>query len=203
MTDKVVSDFVIPARSGKAFEVKKGQIMRITETEGKQVADVNAWNRHDHREQMDALASMFIAHNFRKVDLVYSNRYNPMFTVVSDKVGVHFFGTHCAPVMYEQLYQGHKGLKGHANCFDILTQSIKPFGLTQDDVHDCFNVFMKVDIEPDWTLVIKSPVSERGDFVEWLAEMDCLVAISACPGDIAPTNDYKPKSLGITILERV
>jgi hypothetical protein len=200
--DRVVSEFVIPARSGKAFEVRKGQILRITETEGKQVADVNAWNRHDYRERMDVISSMFMGRNFRKMDTVHSNRYNLMFTVISDKVGVNFFGTHCAPLMYERLYQGHPSLQGHANCFDILTESVKPFGLTRDDIHDCYNVFMRVDVEEDGNLVIRAPASERGDFVEWRAEMDCLLVISACPGDIAPTNDYQPKALGIMVLER-
>jgi uncharacterized protein YcgI (DUF1989 family) len=125
-----------------------------------------------------------------------------MFTVISDKVGVHYFGTHCAPLMYARLYPGHPSLKGHANCFDLLTESVKPFGLTRDDIHDCYNVFMQVDVEADGGLVIRAPVSERGDFIEWRMEMDCLLAISACPGDIAPTNDYRPKALGITILDR-
>ncbi len=195
---ELVTEFIIPARSGKAFEVKQGQVLRIIEIEGKQVADVNLWNPHDTRERLDAGSSMLLGHNFRKIDKIYSNRYNVMFTVIEDKVGVNFFGSHCAPILYQILY----GVKDHPNCYDILAESIKPFGLTHDDVHDCFNVFMKVDIEADGTPVIKSPTSEQGDYVDWLAEMDCLVAISACPGDIAPTNDYQPKPLGIKILRR-
>lgn len=202
MAEKVVSDFVIPARTGKAFEVRKGQIMRVTEIEGKQVADVDAWNLHEPRERMDVISSMFIGLNFRKIDRVYSNRYNLMFNVIADEVGVNAFGSHCSPLIYQELYKGHSGLKGHANCFENLTEAIKPFGLTRDDVHDCYNIFMKVDVAPDGTMAIRAPESKKGDFVEWQAEIDCLVAISACPGDIAPTNDYKPKPLGIKILER-
>ena len=197
MVGKLMAEFIIPACSGKAFEVKKGQILRITEIEGKQVADVNAWNLHDFREIMDVMASMSMSQNFKRVDKVYSNRYNVMFTVIDDKVGVNFFGSHCSPAMYRKRH----GIENHANCYDILAESVKPFGLTRDDIHTCFNVFMHYHVEPDGRMVIKSPVSERGDYVDWLAEIDCLVAISACPGDIAATNDYKPKSLGIRIFE--
>ncbi len=115
MVEESISEFIIPARSGRAFEIKKGQILRIIETEGKQVADVNAWNLHDFRERMDALSSMFMSHNFKRVDKVYSNRYNLMFTVIEDRVGVNFFGSHCAPAMYEAVYgkEHHYEVKGH------------------------------------------------------------------------------------------
>ena len=63
MVEEAISEFIIPARSGKAFEIKKGQVLRIIEIEGKQVADVNVWNLHDFRERMDALSSMLMGHN--------------------------------------------------------------------------------------------------------------------------------------------
>ncbi len=33
-----VAEIIIPARSGQAFKIKKGQILRIIEIEGKQAA---------------------------------------------------------------------------------------------------------------------------------------------------------------------
>lgn len=38
---------VIPARKGKAVEVKKGECIRIINTSGQQVIDAWAFNAHD------------------------------------------------------------------------------------------------------------------------------------------------------------
>ncbi|KAF1844434.1 meiotic chromosome segregation protein [Cucurbitaria berberidis CBS 394.84] len=44
-------DFLIPPRSGKAWNVSKGQIWRLSTPEGPQVGDLNVWNAHDARER--------------------------------------------------------------------------------------------------------------------------------------------------------
>ena len=51
-TREVVEDFVIAKGSAKAFFLRKGQTLRITAHEGKQVADVKFINAYDHREQV-------------------------------------------------------------------------------------------------------------------------------------------------------
>ena len=50
MARNVVLDSVIPARHGMAFEVKKGQALRIYLVEDKQVADVVFFNANDYKE---------------------------------------------------------------------------------------------------------------------------------------------------------
>ena len=57
---------------------------------------------------------------------------------------------------------------------------------------------MNVAVENDM-FVLKQSAAKREDYIDLLAEMDILVAASACPGE-AP-NDGKPKPLGIEIYE--
>ncbi|MBI4284207.1 MAG: DUF1989 domain-containing protein, partial [Chloroflexi bacterium] len=47
---KLVQEFIIHARYGKAFVVKKGQLFRVYQVEGEQVADCAFWNADDYRE---------------------------------------------------------------------------------------------------------------------------------------------------------
>ncbi len=49
---ELVEEFVLPIRSGRAWEVAAGQLCRIVAVEGPQVGDLNLWNRHDPRERM-------------------------------------------------------------------------------------------------------------------------------------------------------
>jgi uncharacterized protein YcgI (DUF1989 family) len=51
MTDmKLVEEIRVPARHGLGFEVKEGQILRLTQMAGSQIIDFNAWNRDNPRE---------------------------------------------------------------------------------------------------------------------------------------------------------
>ena len=82
-----------------------------------------------------------------------------------------------------------------------MTEALAGYGLSGDDIIDVFNVFMNVESDGDGNFTIKAPTAEKGDHLDLMAEMDVLAAVSACPNDTAPTNDYKPKTLGIQVLE--
>src|SRR5699024_8657695 len=48
---RVVDEFTVPIRSGRAWEIPAGRVCRISTPEGPQVGDLNLWNRHDPRER--------------------------------------------------------------------------------------------------------------------------------------------------------
>ena len=47
-----IHEHVMAPKSGHAVEVKKGQHLRITDLEGKQVVDVGVFNADNHREKL-------------------------------------------------------------------------------------------------------------------------------------------------------
>jgi uncharacterized protein YcgI (DUF1989 family) len=61
-------------------------------------------------------------------------------------------------------------------------------GLTVPEVPQPFNLWMNIPVSDDWGIGWKAPVSQPGDHVLLRAEMDCIVAMSACPQDIIPIN---------------
>ena len=72
-----------------------------------------------------------------------------------------------------------------------------PFGLSEDDVPDVFNAFMNAEGFEDGRFDTLEPVTKKGDYISLRAEMDLLVAVSACPFDLL----YTPKPLQVTISE--
>jgi uncharacterized protein YcgI (DUF1989 family) len=40
----------------------------------------------------------------------------------------------------------------------------------------------------------------KGDYVDLRAEMDCLVAVAACPDDVGVYNAGKPKALKVEVI---
>lgn len=207
---KVIEEFVIPKRKSRAFIVKKGQVLRVIAHEGKQVADIRFLNAHDYREQFAAGYSASLNSNFdsikgvggaKRIQKLYSKPpwENVMLTVVDDKVGDHFFASQCTPKRYELL-----GKPGHLSCADLFDECLKPYHLSMVDLDSAgvFNLFMAIRYADDenGTIHIQRPSCEKGDYIEFLAEMDVLVLATSCPCDTI-VNDYKLKGMKYQIKE--
>ncbi len=122
-----------------------------------------------------------------------------MLTVIDDPVGRHFFSHGCMPKFYEIW-----GKPRHLSCADLFAECLKPYNLTLRDLETegVFNVFMPVRYIDDefGTFEKLRPSCEQGDYIEFLAEMDVLVAATSCPDD-SIVNDYEPKAMKYQILE--
>ena len=99
----------------------------------------------------------------------------------------------------KRLYELRDNMMEHRSCQENLTEALAPYGIEGDQIIDIFNVFMNVVCTPDGRFDIRPPSADKGDYLDLLAEMDILAAISACPADTTPTNDHAPKSLGVKI----
>ncbi len=204
MSATLLHDIIIPARTGRAVVVERGQILRIEMIEGKQVGDCAFFNADDPKEvfhvgqswALNVAAKTGTAKSFQHF---YSKppRENVMLTTVADTVRNHWgnMGGRCSRRWHEIM----SGEPHHASCQENLTQALAPFGLGGDDIVDIFNVFMNVDLHPDGTYTLKAPSGDKGSYIDLRAEMNVLAAISACPGDRSPVNDFKPKALGLKI----
>ena len=60
---------------------------------------------------------------------------------------------------------------------------------------------MNVRLNPDGTFKIDLPTSKAGDYVDLMADRDIIVAISNCPQERNPCNDYNPTSLMAVIFK--
>src|SRR5687767_8198286 len=69
-------------QTGTAFELRAGQLLRITDLEGEQVADLIVFNLSDKAEWLSSGRSIDYANRIylTKGDILYSNRSRPMFT---------------------------------------------------------------------------------------------------------------------------
>ena len=204
MRGKLVEEFVIPARYGRAFVVKKGQVLRIQPVEDGQVGDCVFYNANDTKEwfhvgQSWAINGILKTGTAKSFKHFYSKppRENIMLTTLEDTMKNHWGnnGGRCST----RLYKLRDNLSDHRSCQENLTEALAPFGLTGDDVMDVFNVFMAADLHPDGSFTIKPSPVTKNDYIDLRAEMDVLAAISACPADTSPTNNGRSAPLGIKI----
>ncbi len=207
---RLVEEFVIPKCSGKAFIVKKGQVLRVIAHEGGQVADIKFLNAHDYREQFAAHWSAGINDaegigGSKKLVKLYSKPpwERVMLTVIDDKVGDHFPNGSCSPRILQ--YKPDL-IEGDKTCMDIFAEILKPYGISLADLDSAgtFNAFMVVRFKDNeyGTWEFLPPSCKKGDYIEFLAEMDVLVAATSCP-DKDIINDFKPKGMKYQIYENV
>jgi uncharacterized protein YcgI (DUF1989 family) len=66
-------------------------------------------------------------------------------------------------------------------CWENLTEAVNPWNILPDDIPSPFNIFlcMRIDLA---TGIMYDPIRPKDEaHVDFRAEMDCLVAVSACP----------------------
>ncbi len=182
----------IPPQSGVGFRLRRGQILRITDPEGEQVADLFAFKDGESTCSLSSGRSIDYASKIYLTtgDVLYSNDSRRMFTIGLDMVGRHdFLLTPCSQEMFEILYQ-HQG--HHPSCLENLSRSFAEFGITADRIGTTFNVFMNVGVDPSGRVNVATPRSKAGDCVELRAEMDMVCALTSCSAENSNNGRFKP-----------
>ena len=190
---------IIEPRTGTAFILKKGQLLKVTDIQGEQVSDFVCFNLNDKREYLSSGRTMDYAETIflTKGHPFYSNRSNIMFTIKEDTVGRHdFLLTPCSADTFRIIY-GHTN--PHRGCFGNLAAALQPYGIEQDAIPICFNIFMHVTVDGDTGKIdVLPPKSKAGDFIVVEAHMDLLIGMTACSAEMS--NNYSFKPIGYQIV---
>lgn len=178
----------IPARKGKAVRVRRGQRLKVINTKGQQVVDTWAFSAEDLREFMSMEhARVAIGRIIPAVgDALVTNRRRPILTLAEDTSGgIHdtLFAA-CDRWRYEVL----GCTEYHDNCTDNLRSGLKELQLEPPETPAPLNLFMNIPVIDGNRVEVRPPVSTPGSYVTLRAEMDCIVAFSACPQDMVPVN---------------
>ncbi|GAA2782173.1 urea carboxylase-associated family protein [Saccharopolyspora taberi] len=191
-THELVESFEVPIRSGRAWHVPAGHLCRIVSVAGPQVGDLNVWNAHDPRERMWAARTRQLQRaHISTYDRIWSTLpfLRPLLTVTADSLAgygedehggrVHdLLGSRCDPYVNRML----TGEDFDFHCHSNLTRAVLPHGLTEFDVHDVLNVFQCTGLNDEDRYFMKASPARAGDYFEFFAEIDLLLALSTCPG---------------------
>ena len=201
MAREVLLDFVLEPGTGKALEVRKGQIIRLEQIEGGQCLDFNCFNLHDYKEYFHTGRTRTL-HGLHPTagDFLWSAppRERAMMFIAADTANANdVMFPRCSANLYESLY----GFCTHTNCQDIQAEAQREYGLTPDDVHDSFNLFMCTGVDENARPYITRQASRPGDHVDLLALMDVLAVPNICGADIMRTSNFSLKPARISILQ--
>ena len=189
----------VPKNSGRAYVVKKGQRLRVA---GRTVVDFVAFNLANVRERFDQArtktnqAKIFVSTG----DQLISKLNNPLLTIVEDtfKEGKHDLQKGmCSKKRFELVAKGlarrvfaegvdlnpqrPEEIPDHG-CWENLSEALKPWNIPPEDIPSPFNIFQTMQIDPRTGAMLDTMVRPQQEaHVDFRAEMDCLVGVSACP----------------------
>lgn len=183
---------IIEKQTGAAFKLKKGDQLKVIDPQGEQVSDMVLFNADDSREKLSSGKTM----DFEETILIteghflWSNRGRKMMKILKDTNGRNdFLLAPCSPETFQIMY---KNPEYHPSCFENLYTNLRKFDIEPDDVPTAFNIFMNVQFSPDGKLSVDPPQSKAGDYVLFEAEMDLIVALTACSAEDSNNGSFKP-----------
>jgi uncharacterized protein len=183
----------IAPRGGTAFALETGQELTVIDPQGQQVSDLLAFCRDDPRETLSSGRSLDYAATLYLTTghILYSNRSRPMLTIVADDVGRHDFTlTPCSRDTFRIIY-GEQDPEG--GCFENFVRTLSPWGIAPDRIPVAFNCFMNVAVDGETgAMRVLAPQSRAGDRIRFRAEMDLIVALTACSALQSNNGSFKP-----------
>ncbi len=183
----------IAPRSGTAFRLAQGQVLKVIDPQGMQVSDLLAFAAADIREVISAGRTFDYEETIRLTsgNILWSNRSNPLLTIVEDTVGRHdFLLTPCSEATFRHFYPDEPV---HRGCFGNLAEALAPYGVEPDMIPVAFNVFMNVPVDgTTGRLEVLPPTSQAGDYIRLRAERDLVIGLTACSAGASNGGSFKP-----------
>jgi uncharacterized protein len=192
----------IPAERPWSRVIRKGQTLRIIDSEGQQAVDAllyNADNPAERYSAQDTLRVQGSAYIVLGTQLI-SNMGRVMAHITADTCGRHDTSAGCCSCESNAVRFGEQTRYQHA-CRENFILELSKHGLTKRDIVANLNFFMEVPIEPSGDFTVLDGLSSPGNYVDITMEMDALFVISNCPQINNPCNGFNPTPIRVEIFE--
>jgi uncharacterized protein len=192
------NEILVPGGQGWATRVETSQVVEIINVQGKQVCDLIAFNVEDFAEHLSPSHTRSILGRVTLGlgDCLYTNTRAAIFEIEEDMVGSH--DTLIAACDYRR-YERDYGLPGHRNCRANFAEALEPYGIGYLQVPDPINLFQNTPVGADGSLGMEVSAAKAGDKVVLRASMDTIIAVSACPQDQNPINNWEVTDIRLLV----
>ena len=194
----ILEDVTLPGREGGCWIVKEGQHIRIIDVEGGPIGDFVCFNANNFNERFSQARTKANQGKFMVStgDHLYSRDNNVILSITDDTYGIHDlqYGM-CSAWVFENFrdedYHGFSetdmavgGPLGvpPLGCYEVLQKALADWPIDPHDIPDPINLFQTLDYDLEsGTLALVDGRSKPGDYIDFVARMDALCALSACP----------------------
>ena len=190
----------VPAEAPWSHIIRRGQTLRIIDSEGQQAVDALLYcaeNPAERYSAQDTLRMQRSAYVGLGTALV-SNKGRVMARITADSCGQHDTSAGCCSCESNAVRFGEQTKYQHA-CRENFILELSRHGLTKRDIVANLNFFMNVPIDPSGNFTVVDGISAPGNYVDVTAEIDVLFVISNCPQINNPCNGFNPTPIRVEI----
>lgn len=193
-----IVEHVIAPGTGKALVVRAGQVLRVSQIEGHQCADLNVFHLHQRRERLHTGRTRGMQGPHPGAgDVLWSNApwERPIMAILASTTSTDTTFAYCSRLIWSACF----GLHDRTNCQEIQHEAQREYGLAPWELHESLNLFMYTALDPTGTAVIRHNDSRPGDFVELLALIDVLAVPNVCGDDLTPCSNFGLRPIRVTV----
>jgi uncharacterized protein len=193
----------IPAERPWSRVIKRGQTLRIVDSEGQQAVDALLYCLEDTAERystQDTLRTQGSAYIELGTGLI-SNRGRVMARVTADSCGRHDSSAGCCSCESNAVRFGETTKYQHA-CRENFILELSKYGMTKRDIVANLNFFMNVPIDTDGKFTVVDGISAPGNYVDVTMDIDVIFVISNCPQVNNPCNGFNPTPIQVIVWDQ-
>jgi urea carboxylase-associated protein 2 len=195
--ETLISRAEVPPGWYETVRLKRGEALRIVDSEGTSSVSLIGWCRHDPSERLNCADSAKVQWSaaLAKGRVLLTDMGHVFLSLVEDTSGAHdLLAGGSTPASTLAAY-GELARNTHDN---FLAAAAK-LGLGLRDIPPCVTFFAPVSVDGDGRLVWTAARKRAGDFVDLRAEMDLVLVLSNCAHPIDPA---RPAATGPVTLIR-
>jgi urea carboxylase-associated protein 2 len=187
----------LPANSHWSLRMRKGSVLRLTDTNGGSNLAMLFYNPENLLERYNAPDTLKCQHTFKLTQghCLYSDMGRIFASIVSDTCGWH--ETMCGNSHAQHIEQrwGQRDYQADHNDWqqngnDAFLTEFAKYGLGRADMAANINWFSKVSADSQGQLQLDESYSRAGSEVVLRFEMDTLVMMHSCPHPLSQAEQY-------------
>ncbi|WP_306209876.1 DUF1989 domain-containing protein [Actinoplanes sp. RD1] len=192
--ERVRAEHVLAPGTGKAVEVRAGEVLTVTQILGHQCVDLNVFTLADRHERLHVGRTRGIAGTHPGAgDVLWSNTpwERPIAVILRSTARTDTTFPFCSRLIYSAFF----GMHGRTNCEQIQQEAQREYGLLPWEMHESLNLFMSTE-----NGVIQRNTARPGDHIAFLALHDLLMIPNVCGDDLTNCSNFGLRPVRVTVM---
>jgi urea carboxylase-associated protein 1 len=195
---EIIREEIVPARRPWSGVVAAGDVLVLTDLEGRQAVDFLCYDARNPADRYSATNTVKVQANVYVGlgTVLYADSGMPLMTVIEDTVGRHDTIYGCCSTANNRL---RYGVETTESCYANFRTALAAHGLGTDAIVPNINWFMSVPVLEDGAAGVARAELKPMSRVALRAETDVLAVLSNCPQMHNPCNGYNPTPIKVTL----
>lgn len=195
----MIEEVVIQPGEARAFRLPQGTMLGVRDLKGRQACELVAMDAEDPDHFLDPSVTMEVVGRLFPTEKskFYSNRYEPLFTLVEDAVAHHDLMQPSTSAASRSLFLGEDGSRKGTK--EWIEAALEGEGLGGRPTLRPVHLFRRTDVDAEGSFVMMETPSQPGQGVVLHCERALIVVIAVSDDEISPVTGCNPTPIQVEI----